>query len=259
MTSDGPAVIVAFEGREIVDVSACSAMGVVGPSYQPVTEISMTGEQPRHGAVAVKFGSLISWWPLGSPKPVVGAGMGRSPSSVEAMDVPNPWDSVPGGYDAVCAGGIGPTVRDGMRLMLDADGIGPRVLVADGIRLDGAVLEAIGADGINPDGTGSGSIGAGVDGISPEDTGSEVIGAAGIGSVGGACDGIKPKPRDSDGISLEGAGSGRIDADGMRPVTTGARVSARYFETNAGWCILGNKSKDAVDGAIDASLSIAKT
>jgi hypothetical protein len=49
ITSEGPAVIVAFEGRSIADVKevpAWSAIGVEGQSKNPVADISMMGEQP---------------------------------------------------------------------------------------------------------------------------------------------------------------------------------------------------------------------
>jgi hypothetical protein len=63
ITSEGPAVIVAFEGSsvaEVKEVPAWSAIGVEGQSKNPVADISMMGEQPRQGTVAVKFGSEIS-------------------------------------------------------------------------------------------------------------------------------------------------------------------------------------------------------
>ena len=47
----------------------------------------MTGEQPLQGAVAVRFGSVISLCPSGSPGAVVGAGMGLRPSSVETIEI----------------------------------------------------------------------------------------------------------------------------------------------------------------------------
>ena len=54
-------------------------------SSHPVAGTSTIGEQPLQGELLVKFGSDISWWPLGSPGLVVGPGTGRSGSSVDAL------------------------------------------------------------------------------------------------------------------------------------------------------------------------------
>jgi hypothetical protein len=219
ITSDGPAVMVAIEGSGVADVRevpAWSAIGVDAQSKNPVADISMTGEQPWQGAVAVKFGSEISWCPLGSPGAVVGAGMGRSPSSVEAMDVPTPWDS---------RLEIGAAVRDGMRLILDVDGVGSGVRVADGISSEDVGVMITGADGINADDAGSGSMGMGADGIDPEGTSSVAMEAGSVMSEGGDWDGINPIPRDWEGVAPVVTGSGMIDADGIRPVTEEITIS----------------------------------
>jgi hypothetical protein len=154
--------------------------------------------------------------------------MGRSPSSVEAMDVPTPWDSrlERGGAVGIC--GSGPAVRDGIRLIFDADGIGSSVGVADGINSDGIGAVITGAEGIRMDDAGSGSIGVGTDGTVPEGTGSGAIEAGIVASGTEAWDGINPIPRLCEDVNSVGRGSG-IDADGIRPVTEEITISLGYF------------------------------
>jgi hypothetical protein len=187
--------------------------------------------------------------------------MGRSPSSVEAMDVPTPWDSRLERGGAVGIGASGPTVRDGIRLISDADGIGSRVRVADGINPDGINPDGIGvvitgAEGIRMDDAGSGSIGVGTDGIVPEGTGSGAMEAGIVASGIDAWDGINPIPRLCEDVNSVGRGSGIIDADGIRPVTEEITVSWD-ISTDVIWYLLGNRSNVAVDSAIDAVLSVA--
>ena len=112
--------------------------------------------------------------------------MGRSPSSVEAMDVPTPWDSKLEVGAAVGVGSSGPAVRDGMRLILDVDGVGSGVKVADGISSEDIGVVITGADGIDMDDAGSGSIGMGADGINPEGSSSVTMEAGSVASENGA-------------------------------------------------------------------------
>jgi hypothetical protein len=111
-----------------------------------------------------------------------------------------------------------------MRLILDVDSVGSGVRVADGINSESVRVVITGADGINTDDAGSGSIGIGADGIDPEGTSSVMMD---VGSVASdvAWDGINPIPRDWEGIDTVVTGSWIIDADGIRPVTKGITIS----------------------------------
>ena len=61
---------------------SCSSAGV---ATQPVAVISITGEHPLHDLVAVKFGSVISLCPSGSPTWVAAGGIGLKPWSVDCI------------------------------------------------------------------------------------------------------------------------------------------------------------------------------
>jgi hypothetical protein len=138
-TLEGPALILVAIGS--VEV-ACSSSA--GPSCQPVAVISTTGVHPRHGFVALKLGSVISWWPLGSPICVFAGGMGRRPWSVDVITdvtvVPTPDEVV-------------------LRL---ASGEGGAEGIGLGPPPEGA--EGIGGIEIGPDGAGGEKDGAWVDG-----------------------------------------------------------------------------------------------
>lgn len=116
-------------------------------------------------------------------------------------------------------GGSVPVVKDGIRLILDADENNDKDIV----------VVITGAEGIKTDGAGSGSIGMGADGIDCEGTGSGAMEAGTVASEGGAWDGINPIPRVCEGINSVNTGSGTIDADGIRPVTEEVTVSFGYL------------------------------
>ena len=82
MMFDDATGTVALGGSSVVP--CCSSAGL---SSHPVAVISMTGWHPLQGFVAEKFGSVISWWPLGSPICVAAGGIGLSPWSVDVITV----------------------------------------------------------------------------------------------------------------------------------------------------------------------------
>jgi hypothetical protein len=104
----------------------------------------MTGVHSRQGFVALKFGSVISWWPLGSPLCVAAGGMGRRPWSVD------------------CIPGITVVLRPDEVIIQLVSGEGGAEGMGVGPPADGT--EGIGGTDPGPDGTDGGKIGVCVDG-----------------------------------------------------------------------------------------------